>query len=95
MLLEVVELLVAEGLDGGGVEDTAPLRQAVVNLVLPYKCFSGPGFGADEDVVLLVNGGYGVLLKGVQREREGESGWVWDGGGVKRRGKVGLQEICG
>ncbi len=93
LLLEVEELLIAEGLDGGGVEDTATLGQAVIDLVLPYQCFSGPGFGANEDVVLLVNSAHGILLKGVEGEREGERGRVWMGGRVERFGEVGLQEI--
>lgn len=67
----------------------------MIDLVLPYQCFSGPGFGADEDVVLLVNGADGILLKGIEGEREGERGRVWMGGGVEGFGEVGLQEITG
>ena len=64
-LLEIVELLVGERLDGGCVEDAAALRKAVRNLILAHQRLTRAGLRSHEHVLMLVDSGDGVLLEGV------------------------------
>lgn len=65
---QVVELLVAEGLNRGGVEDPAALGEAGGDLVLAHERLARASLRRDEHILVAADGGNGVLLEGIQRE---------------------------
>ena len=66
--LEVVELLVAEGLDGGRIEYAPTFAKTVRNLIFADESFPGARFRRDEDIGSGRNRSNGLLLEGVKRE---------------------------
>ena len=67
-LLEVVELLVAEGLDWGRVKDAAALSETVGDLVLTDESLAGTCLGGHENILMLGDGGDCMLLERIERE---------------------------
>ena len=65
---EVGILLVAQGLQGGGVDDTALCRQGLVDREFRDEGLAGPGRRRDEDRLSALPPADGLLLKGIERE---------------------------
>ena len=81
---EVQVLLVAQGLDGGGVEGLESPGQAQVHGELPHHCLAGARRGGDQDTLSPLDGAAGLLLEGVEGEvvALGEAGELTAGGGL-------------
>ena len=79
---EVQVLLVAQCLDGGGVEGLEPPDQAQVERELPHHGLAGARRGGDQDALSPLDGAAGLLLEGVEGEvvALGESGELTAGG---------------
>ena len=67
-LREIVELLVRQGLDGGGVEALATGAQGLVHGELPHDRLAGPGRGRDEHAVAARQGEAALALEVVEAE---------------------------
>ena len=65
---KIPQLLVGEGLEGGGVEDPPAMGQCPVDGVFPDQGFAGAGGGAHHQRLALIDGGQGLLLEGIQGE---------------------------
>ncbi len=76
-LLEVMELLIGEGFDGGGVEDAATFGEAFCDLVFADERLSRARLRGDEDIFMSGNRCDGVLLERVYGEREGHRRCLW------------------
>ena len=67
-VLEVIEFLIAQGLDRSCVEDTASLGQTVGNLIFAHKSLTGAGLCRHQDILVATDGRNRVLLERVERE---------------------------
>ena len=72
-MLEIVILLVAEGLNGRGVEDPLSSSESTSAQVLTDEGLSGPCLGTDKHVVAGMDAHDRVLLKRVQLVLGGQS----------------------
>ena len=81
---EVQVLLVAQRLDGGGVEGLESPGQAQVHGELPHHCLAGARRGGDQDALSSLDGAAGLLLEGVEGKvvALGESDELTAGGGL-------------
>ena len=71
-LLQVVELLVGQGLDGRGIKHSAArtaFGERVLDLILADEGLAASGLCSHQDVFVLLNRIDGLFLKGVQRVR--------------------------
>ena len=62
-----MKFLVAKGLDGCSVEDTATGSKAVGNLIFADECLSAACLGGHEYIFAATYGGDGVLLEVIER----------------------------
>ena len=81
---EVQVLLVAQCLDGGGVEGLEPPGQAQVHGELPHHCLAGARRSRDQHALSPLDGAAGLLLEGIEGEvvALGEAGELTAGGGL-------------
>ena len=63
---KIPQLLVGQGLEGGGVKYPPSMGQRPVDGVFPDQRFTGPRRGAHHQGLALVDGSQGVLLKSIQ-----------------------------
>ena len=75
--LQVMELLITEGLDGGRVEHTPAETEAVRDLVFGNESFTRSGFGCHEDILLGVDGCDSVFLPVIKGELVGYGRDFW------------------
>ena len=71
-MFEIVVLLVAEGLDGGRIEDAIAVFEVIVNRKFAGLSFTRACGRTDEDVMALINGRECVFLPLVGGMREGK-----------------------
>ena len=88
---EVAVLLVAEGLDGAGVDDALVALEALGDGVLGDDCLAGAGVGGHEHALVALDRGHRQALEGV--ELEGVDARGLGGGLVLRERDVFIVQV--